>query len=390
MVDATPGILTSLNTGSYANTGGTGERVLIDYKDAIIDYKVADLPVMGFFADAMTTETGGNIDITFGKPSMKLEQLEEGTTPQYQHTKLRSERVAVKEWGIALGVTRRMIEDSRFNEVEMALNEARRAVDRHMTQHAVNVVFGVGDQTLQTGILDTTYKDITPQVTVGANAYAAATSDEANVSDFSKAENGGFLGAKATFTGTASRLDQYANQTILTLSGAASYNGASSTGVDSVALQDISASISRMAKHGYNATHLFMSPGAFQTLLKLADFASVFTATNAAPNATPAAAAQGGGNVMPTASGDNPFGAMLATGGIKGQLYGLTVVVNAWVPSGRMGIFDLGVKPMAYVERRPLTVEEANPGFGIVGSYMSMRYGLKIVRPEAGQILISG
>ena len=35
---------------------------------------------------------------------MKLEQLEEGNTPQYQHTKLRSERVAVKEWGIALGV----------------------------------------------------------------------------------------------------------------------------------------------------------------------------------------------------------------------------------------------------------------------------------------------
>ena len=54
-----------------------------------------------------------------------------------------------------------------------------------------------------------------------------------------------------------------------------------------------------------------------------------------------------------------------------------------------MGIFDLSVKPMAYVERRPLTVEEANPGFGIVGSYMSMRYGLKVVRPEAGQIVIA-
>ena len=50
---------------------------------------------------------------------------------------------------------------------------------------------------------------------------------------------------------------------------------------------------------------------------------------------------------------------------------------------------DLSVKPMAYVERRALTVEEANPGFGIIGSYMSMRYGLKVVRPEAGQIVIS-
>ena len=63
--------------------------------------------------------------------------------------------------------------------------------------------------------------------------------------------------------------------------------------------------------------------------------------------------------------------------------------MNAWVPVDRMGNFDLSTKPMAYVERRALTVEEANPGFGIVGSYMSMRYGLKIVRPEAGVIVVS-
>ena len=47
------------------------------------------------------------------------------------------------------------------------------------------------------------------------------------------------------------------------------------------------------------------------------------------------------------------------------------------------------VKPVAYVERRALTVEEANPGFGIMGSYMSMRYGLKVIRPEAGAIIFS-
>ena len=49
----------------------------------------------------------------------------------------------------------------------------------------------------------------------------------------------------------------------------------------------------------------------------------------------------------------------------------------------------MSVKPATYVERRPLTVEEANPGFGIVGSYMSMRYGLKIVRPDTGVIVIN-
>ena len=382
MVDATPGLLTTLNTGSYANTGGTGERVLIDYKDAIIDYKVADLPVMQFFADPMSTDTGGNIDITFGKPSMKLEQLEEGTTPQYQHIKLRSERVSVKEWGIAIGVTRRMIEDSRFNEVEMALNEARRAVDRHMTQHVTNVIFGIGDATLQTGVLSGgAYSTITPQ---SGGSYAAGTSDESNLSDFSKAENGGFLGAKATLTGTASRLDDYANQGVTILSGAASYNAATSTGTDSFTLSDVAASISRMSKHGYNATHMFINPAQYENMLKMADFASIFTTAQAV-----AVGATVSTNNMPTEAGSNPFGQMLSTGGLVGQLYGLNVVVNAWVPSGRFGVFDLSVKPMAYVERRPLTVEEANPGFGIVGSYMSMRYGLKVVRPEAGQIVIS-
>ena len=51
--------------------------------------------------------------------------------------------------------------------------------------------------------------------------------------------------------------------------------------------------------------------------------------------------------------------------------------------------FDDQVKHAKEKDGRLLTVEEANPGFGIVGSYMSMRYGLKIVRPEAGQIIIS-
>jgi hypothetical protein len=375
MVDATPGILTSLNTGSYANTGGTGERVLIDYKDAIMDYKVTDLPVMQFFADPMTTDTGGNIDITFSKPSMKMEQIDEGNTPQYQHTKLRSERVSVKEWGIAVGVTRRMIEDSRFNEVEMALNEARRAFDRHLTKHVVKVIFGADAADADFGT-----------IALGANPK------ENDITNFSTNPYGGFFGSGMTTfaTGTsnlAGRLDQYADQTVLEMipTNDSFYPAATSTGVGSIALTDISAAISKMARTGYEATHLFMSPKHFENLLKLADFATVFTASSAVAGSVNAV----GGNFMPAAAGDNPFGDMLANGGIKGQLYGLTVVVNAWVPQDRMGIFDLSTKPMAYVERRPLTVEEANPGFGIVGSYMSMRYGLKVVRPEAGVVVVS-
>ena len=372
MVDATPGLLTSLNTGSYTTTGGTGERVLIDYKDAILDYKVTDLPVMQFFADPMMTDTGGNIDITFAKPSMKMEQIDEGSTPQYQHTKLRSERISVKEWGIAVGVTRRMIEDSRFNEVEMALNEARRAVDRHLTQHIVKVIFG----------------NDTADATFGTVAIDEDTAETA-ITNFGTNVYSGFFGTgMATFaTGTsnlAGRLDQYADQTVLQMipTDTSSYPACTSAGEGSIALTDISAGISRMARTGYEATHLFLSPKHFENLLKLADFASIFTTSSSV-------SAADGGNVMPTAAGSSPFGSMLSTGGIKGSLYGLTVVVNAWVPTDRMGIFDLSTKPMAYVERRALTVEEANPGFGIIGSYMSMRYGLKIVRPESGVIIVS-
>ena len=363
MVEQTTGILTSLNTGSL--NGGLGERVLIDYKDAIMDYRSTDLPVMSFFADPMSTDTGGNIDITFAKPSMAMEQLEEGTTPIYQHTKLRSERIAVKEWGLAIGVTRRMMEDSRFNEVEMALNEARKAVDRHLTQHVTNVVFGIGDATLGTGISD---------------ASIVAASTEANITNFSTTPNGGFFGAGiTTFDG---RLDDYANQGVTALAAASGYtnDAAGLAAGSSVSLSDISAAITRMSLHGYNATHLFISPSHYENILKMADFTTVFT-TGMSANAAD------GGNVMPT-DGNNPMGSLLSTGGLVGQLYGLNVVVNPWVPATRYGIFDLSVKPMAYVERRPLTVEEANPGFGIVGSYMSMRYGLKIVRPEAGQIII--
>jgi hypothetical protein len=153
MVTAQEGLATSA-------LSGVANRVLVDYKDALTDYRVTDMPVIQMFAESYTTETGGDVDITFGKPSMKLEQIEEGATPAYQHTDLRSERINVKEWGIAVGVTRRMMEDSRFSEMEMALNEARRAVARHVTEHFIKCVFGLADATLGTGITAGTARSV--------------------------------------------------------------------------------------------------------------------------------------------------------------------------------------------------------------------------------------
>ena len=348
-----PGILTTLNTGAYNATGGSGERVLIDYKDAIQDYKVTNLAAMSMFCEPMTTETGGDIDITFAKPSMGMQEINEGNTPKYQHTNLRSERVSVNEWGLAVGVTRRMIEDSRFNEVEMALNEARRAVDRHMTKHVIYALLGIGDSTLGTGL--------TPGTSI---SYDSA---ESGIVNFTNNVYGGFLGTGGAVN--AGRIYSYGltSDTILTTSHYMQATGAAGDG--ELALGDITDAMELIGGHGYNASEIMISPQHYKTLLNMADFTTAVANENR--------------YVL-----DTPVESTSRTG-IVGSLYGLNVTVNAWCPPDRIFIWDGTNKPMAYVERRPLTVEEANPGFGIVGSYMSMRYGLKGINPSSGVVVIN-
>ena len=349
MVTANLGIASS-QLSSVAN------RVLIDYKDAIADYRVTDMPVIQMFAESYTTETGGDVDITFGKPSMKLEQIEEGATPAYQHTDLRSERINVKEWGIAVGVTRRMMEDSRFSEMEMALNEARRAVARHITEHFVKTVFGIYDATLGTGV-------------DGGSILTATT--EANIVDFDDNPHGGFFGDASA---SGDRLVEYGIMGKTALGALGTHYqtsvdaGSSLTG--EIALADLTKAIELIGAKGLNADTILISPSHYKSLLDLADFTLPFAATTTNPK------------------GGLDFVNDVAKSAVVGQLYGMNVVSNAYVPAERFGVFDTSIKPVAYVERRGLTVEEANPGFGITGSYMSMRYGLKIIRPEAGVIFI--
>ena len=337
----------------------TANRVLVDYKDAIQDYKVTDMPVVNMFAERFTTDTGGDVDITFAKPSMGLEQIEEGAVPAYQHTDLRNERVSVKEFGIAVGVTRRMLEDSRFSEMELALNEARRAVQRHVTKHFIYAVFGIADTTF------------------GTTAKAAGTNETA-IETFATHPHGGFYGASPA---SGSRLYEYGEYSTSELDTMGSHYFASqdsssseSTTGGNLELTDITKAIELMSAKGMVPDTILISPTHYKTLLNLADFTAPFSGAS-----TSFAGGKGGLDYVNDVSND----------GVVGQIYGLNVVVNPFVPQTRAGIFDMKVKPVAYVERRGLTVEEANPGFGIMGSYMSMRYGLKIIRPEAGCIVIS-
>ena len=357
------GLLTSANDGISTSLG---ERVLVDYKDALGDYKATDLDVISMFAESMTTETGGDIDLTFSLPSMKMEPIDEGSTPAYQHTKLRSERVSVKEWGIAVGVTRRMIEDSRFNEVELALNEARKAVDRHITDHFVKCLFGVADSTFMTGISG------------AADIDATAGDTETAITTFASNPHGGFLGSgvtAATLGSTTNRVYPYANATNASLVRS-HYQNTSTSGAGDIALVDILEAIDLVGQHGYSADTLLMSPGHFNSLLTLADFTSVFTAGSGATTTDTGDADTQGGHALL-----NTFVESTNKTRVVGSIFGLQIVSNPWVPADQYMIMDSSVKPVAFVERRGLTVEEANPGFGIVGSYLSMRYGLKIINP---------
>ena len=346
-----------------SNLSSTANRVLVDYKDAIQDYKVTDMPVIAMFAERFQTETGGDVDITFAKPSMTLEQIEEGDTPAYQHTDLRNERISVKEWGLAVGVTRRMLEDSRFSEMEMALNEARRAVERHVTQHYIYTVFGLYKAEYGTGF---------------NGAHITASTTEANITTFANASHGGFYGSTPTTGGDAVRIYDYGEYSAADLAALGPNTGShyfaaqdsDSDATGDLGLADITAAMELINAKGGTADTLMISPSHYKTLLDLADFTAPFSG-----------------------SGDAQKGGLdyvndVSASGIVGQLYGLNVYMNHYIPKNRFGVFEMSMKPVAYVERRGLTVEEANPGFGIQGSYMTMRYGLKVIRPEAGVIVI--
>jgi hypothetical protein len=356
MVTAKEGLMSS-------NLTSTANRVLVDYKDAIQDYKVTSMPVIAQFAERFTTETGGDVDITFAKPSMALEQIEEGDTPSYQHTDLRNERISVKEWGLAVGVTRRMLEDSRFSEMEMALNEARRAVERHVTQHFIYTVFGLYKAEYGTGY---------------NGAAITASTTEANITTFANASHGGFYGSTPTTGGDAVRIYDYGEYSAADLAALGPNTGShyfvaqdsDSDATGDLGLADITAAMELINAKGGTADTLMISPSHYKTLLNLADFTAPFLGSSDPQ--------KGGLDYVNNVSGS----------GVVGQLYGLNVVMNHYIPKNRFGVFDMSVKPVAYVERRGLTVEEANPGFGIQGSYMTMRYGLKVIRPESGVIVI--
>lgn len=77
---------------------------------------------------------------------------------------------------------------------------------------------------------------------------------------------------------------------------------------------------------------------------------------------------------------------VMEAGGI-GRILGLDVIVNDWIPADSYVVMDRSVRPIAFVERRPLTVEEGPEQFGIVDSFYSWRGGTATIHRGAGAYL---
>jgi hypothetical protein len=257
--------------------------------------------------------------------------------------------------------------------MELALNEARRAVERHVTQHFVYTIFGLYKAEYGTGynagpILATTTEDVLSAFATNTHGsfYGYDPATLTTESDKRLYEYGEYSESDLATMGPISKGSHYF--TGQDLSG----GPAGATG--DISLQDLTAAMELINAKGGSADTIMISPSHYKNLLNLADFTAPFSVASDLAGGSP----KGGLDYVNSVS----------SSGLVGQLYGLNIYMNHWVPSTRFGVFDMKVKPVAYVERRGITVEEANPGFGITGSYMSMRYGLKIIRPESGVIII--
>lgn len=277
------------NKGLRTTNAQVANEILTDYKQAIEDYRQTDLPVRALFCSDYKSDTGGDVNITFAKESMKFQEIDEGSVPDFQKTDYTSITVKVKEYALRVGVTRIMIEDSRFDEIANALNEARRAADRIVLEKIMDK--------LKDGWYNA---DETPP-DYGSNTF------------------------------TSSHDHIYSDGASLTVA-------------------KLTKAIQLVNEHGHNADTLLINSKQLKEVQDLAAFTA-------------------GG--VPTAYRES-----LELTGRIGTILGLDVIVNEWVPADKFIVVDRASKPLAFVERRALTVETGNAGFGILDSFLSLRFGV--------------
>lgn len=300
--------------GLRTTNAQVANEILTDYKVAIEAYRQADLPIRSILCAEYKSDTGGPVNITFAKESMTFQQIAEGASPDFQKTDYTGLTLNVAEYALRTGVTRIMIEDSRFDEVTNALNEARRASDRLI----LTKVLGQA----KTGWYNAD-GTIPPD-------YATNTFDTGHTHVYND--------------------------------GAASAQDTSSSG--GITVKKATKAIQTINEHGFSADTIFVHSAQLKEVQDLAAFTA-------------------GGVPMQLREG-------VQLEGRVGKLLGLDVVVNDWIDKGKFLIVDTLSKPLAFVERRPLTVEDGEAGFGIVSAYLSQRFGVGTRYRGAGAYVTCG
>lgn len=248
--------------------------------------------------------------------SMTMEEIAEGSTPDFQKTKYLEFNVPVAEYGLATGVTRNAIEDSSLNELQYALAEALEAAAQKENEVLMDC--------LKTG-----WYDGVPGNIVGGE------------------------------------IPNYGDRTFATTHTHVTDLGLSAP---KTIFEMITASIQTIREHGFTADTLLINSSEMKTIMD----AGTFTFTNTGFSAD--------------------FQDRVASGivdeisrsGKLGRIYGLNVIVNEYIEPGKICVVDAGQKPIAMVEIRGLTVEAGGGQFGIVDSYLSHRFGCKVVFQGAG------
>lgn len=332
MADTPENPATGIRMGLATSDNVDTDWILKSYIDAVDQIKEEKRP----FREMLCVKHDRK-QVRLLRRSMSAQELADGSKPLYQDSRYTTYNLSAKEYGIATGITRRFIEDSSEKEVNIRLAEATRAMkDKEMAvilaamQTKITSTSNSGWFGIATVADSDTGEDLNLPDPYGSNSWATVA-----------------LHTPIVVAGDAK---------------AGAIGHVYTTGSATLRLLDLIVAKRNIAEHGYVPDMLIINSGQMAEIEKLASW------TPAATYSIPA------GSVVEAFS----------TKGVIGQIQGLTVLVNDFIPAGYFVVIDSKEKPIGFVEVRPITVEKGDPQFGLLNSWLSCRIGAGVVKPGAG------
>lgn len=313
--------------GLVTTDGVEANWILKDYQEAISLLKEEDMPF-----DNLLVQAHDRKEVRVLKHSAVLKELAEGTRPDYQDIDYYKYNIPVKIYGHATGVTREFIEDSSKKEVQMRLADATRAARKHR----VNLIVTAMKQGIATADKFGWYGPLTCAADYNASV-------DLNVPDDYGANTWANVAAHMVTNGNY-------NSTVA--------GHVYKTGNAKLRLIDLTAGKKHIREHGHAPKLMFINSAQEQELLDLAGWTTTMTPVS--------------------------IHEKVAVGGEIGRMLGLDIIVNDYIPAQYFVIVDNESKPIAGVVVRPITVEPGLGEYGLIESYLSVRYMFKVIHPGAG------